>query len=105
MARDGTGRYQAGQSNGRHPVGVNQKTVSYGGKNTVETNELAGARLLRDGRNISQIENIPRNISLYKLSKLLSFWEILGNISNSVCAVNIWTRYSRDPTETLIRRR
>ena len=102
-AVNGTGRYQAGQSNGRHPVGVNQKTVSYGGKNSVETNELAGARLLRDGRNISQIENIPRNISLYTLSKLLSFGEILGNISNSVCAVNIWTRFNRGPTETWIR--
>ena len=47
-AVNGTGRYQAGQSNGRHPVGVNQKTVSYGGKNSVETNDRAGARLLRD---------------------------------------------------------
>ena len=106
-AVNGTGRYQGGYShtNGRHQVGLNQKTPSYGGKNTVETNDRAGARLLRDGRNISQIENIPRNISLYKLSKLLSFWEILGNISNSVCVVNIWTRYNRDPTETLIRSR
>ena len=80
----GTGKYQGGHINGRQPVGINQKTLSYGGKNTVATNDSAGGRLLRDGRNISQIENIPQNISLYKLSKLLSFWEILGNISNSV---------------------
>ena len=99
----GTGRYQGGHVNGRQPVGINQKTLSYGGKNTVETNDSAGARLLRDGRNISQKENIPQNISLYKLSKLLSFWEILGNISNSVCVVNIWTRYNREQTETWIR--
>ena len=97
-AVNGTARYQAGYTNG-----LKQKTQSYGGKNTVETNDRAGARLLRDGRNISQLENIPQNISLYKLSKLLSFWEILGNISNSVCVVNIWTRYNRDPTETWIR--
>lgn len=102
-AVNGTGRYQGGYSNGRHQVGVNQKTVSYGGKNTGETNDSAGARLLRDGRNISQTENIPRNISLYKLSKLLSFGEILGNISNSVFVVNIWTRCNKDPTETWIR--
>ena len=101
-AVNGTARYQGGYSytNGRHEVGLNQ---SYGGKHTAETTDRAGARLLRDGRNISQIENIPQNISLYKLSKLLSFWEILGNISNSVCVVNIWTRYNRDPTETWIR--
>ena len=49
-AVNGTGRYQGGYShtNGRHQVGLNQKTPSYGGKNTVETNDSAGARLLRD---------------------------------------------------------
>ena len=41
-AVNGTARYQAGYTNGR------QKTLSYGGKNSVETNDRAGARLLRD---------------------------------------------------------
>ena len=59
-----TARYQAGYINGRQHV--NHKAVSNGGKNTSETNDT-GALLLRDGfeRNISLLENIPRNISVF----------------------------------------